>query len=93
MWGYYGSKSKVANKYPKPIHDKIIEPFAGTAQYSLLYWEKEVHLIEKYEVIVNLWKWLQNCTPNDILGIRRLKFGESTDDFEWDCQEQKDLEP
>jgi len=91
MWGYYGSKSKVANKYPKPIYDKIIEPFAGTAQYSLLYWEKEIHLIEKYEVIVNLWKWLQNCTPNDILGIRRLKFGESTDDFQWDCQEQKDL--
>ena len=37
MWGYYGSKSKIASMYPKPMYDKIIEPFAGTAQYSLLH--------------------------------------------------------
>ena len=91
MWGYYGSKSKVVNYYPPPKHDKIIEPFAGTAQYSLLYWDKEIHLIEKYDVIVNLWKWLQKCSKNDILSTRRLKCGENTDDFKWDCQEQKDL--
>jgi hypothetical protein len=91
MWGYYGSKSKVIDKYPPPKYDKIIEPFAGTAQYSLLYWDKEIHLIEKYDVIVNLWKWLQKCSKNDILSTRRLKCGENTDDFKWDCQEQKDL--
>jgi hypothetical protein len=47
--------------------------------------------LEKYDVIVNLWKWLQKCSEKDILGIRQLRFGESTDDFKWDCQEQKDL--
>jgi len=91
MWGYYGSKSKVINKYPPPRHPKIIEPFAGTAQYSLKYWDNEVLLIEKYSVITNIWKWLQTCSPSDILGIRKLKFGESTDDFIWSCQEEKDL--
>lgn len=91
MWGYYGSKSKVVTKYPAPRFSKIIEPFAGTAQYSLLYWDREVHLVEKYETLVNLWKWLQKCSREDILSTRRLKFGESTDDFEWDCQERKDL--
>jgi hypothetical protein len=91
MWGYYGSKSKVAGKYPVPRYSKIIEPFAGTAQYSLLYWDREVHLIEKYELLVNLWKWLQKCSKEDVLSTRRLKFGESTDNFEWDCQERKDL--
>ncbi len=91
MWGYYGSKSKIANKYPIPIFDTIIEPFAGTAQYALLHWDKKVILIEKYNVICNLWKWLQTCSKNDILNIRQLKCGENTNNFEWDCQEQKDL--
>lgn len=91
MWGYYGSKSKIVKRYPRPEYSKIVEPFAGTAQYSLLYWDRDVLLIEKYDVIVNLWKWLQICSKKDILGIRRLKFGESTDNFKWDCQEQKDL--
>ena len=91
MWGYYGSKSKIIDKYPEPKFDTIVEPFAGTSQYALRYWEKSVILIEKYEVITNLWKWLQKCSENDILSTRQLKWGESTDDFDWDCQEQKDL--
>jgi site-specific DNA-adenine methylase len=91
MWGYYGSKSKIINYYPTPKFETIIEPFAGTAQYALKYWDKQVILIEKYNVICNLWKWLQRCSKQDILSIRQLKYGESTDDFNWDCQEQKDL--
>lgn len=91
MWGYYGSKSKIISKYPAPIYNTIIEPFAGTAQYALKYWDKEIILIEKYDVICNLWKWLQKCSEKDILTIRQLKYGESTDNFQWDCQEQKDL--
>lgn len=78
-------------KFQYPKFDTIVEPFAGTAQYSLKYWDKKVILIEKYNVICDLWKWLQQCTKKDILSIRQLKCGENTDDFEWDCQEQKDL--
>ena len=62
MWGYFGSKSKIIDKYPKPNYTTIIEPFAGTAQYSLRYWENDVFLYEKYDVIVKLWKWLQICS-------------------------------
>ncbi|MFN9112477.1 MAG: hypothetical protein ACK5XN_20620 [Bacteroidota bacterium] len=91
MWGYYGSKAKIVSKYPAPLFDTIIEPFAGTAQYALRYWDKKVILVEKYSLICNLWKWLQKCSKEDILAIRQLKYGESTDDFTWDCQEQKDL--
>ena len=78
MWGYYGSKSKIVKHYPEPQFDTIIEPFAGTAQYSLKYWDKNVILLEKYDVIVNLWKWLQQCSKEDVLGIRQLKYGECT---------------
>lgn len=91
MWGYYGSKSKIVNKYPAPKYDVIIEPFAGTAQYSLKYFEKDILLIEKYDVIVNLWRWLQQCSPGDILSLPRLKEGENVDDFHFDCLEAKHL--
>lgn len=89
MWGYYGSKSKIVNKYPEPEYSKIIEPFAGTAQYSLKYWDRDVLLIEKYDVIVKLWKWLQQCSKQDVIGLPRLKCGENVDDFKWDCEEAK----
>jgi site-specific DNA-adenine methylase len=78
MWSYYGAKTKLAHHYPTPKHDLIIEPFAGSARYALRYWEREVLLYDKYEVIVKLWKWLQQCSPNDILKLPDLKKGDDT---------------
>jgi len=89
MWGYYGSKSKVVGNYPAPLEDTIIEPFAGTAQYALKYHDKRVILYDSYELIIKLWKWLQSCSPCDIRGIRRLKYGENVDSFTWSCEEEK----
>lgn len=37
IFGYYGSKSKIAQHYPSPWFDTIIEPFAGSAAYSARY--------------------------------------------------------
>jgi len=91
MWGYYGSKSKIVTRYPPPLHGKIIEPFAGTAQYALYYWEREVLLLDKYDVIVNLWKWLQRCTAKDILETPHLRPDQKVEDLEWDCEERKHL--
>lgn len=89
MWSYYGSKANIAHRYPKPQYDKIYEPFAGTAKYSLLHFEKEVILIDKYPVVINLWKFLQSCSPNDILKLNlNLKAGERIDTLKWDCEEQ-----
>lgn len=89
MWGYYGSKSKIIKYYPQPKFNLIIEPFAGTAQYALEHFENDVILLDKYDVVVRLWKWLQQCSKSDILETRRLKFKENVDDFEWDCEERK----
>lgn len=72
MWSYYGSKSKIVDRYPPPKYGKIIEPFAGSARYALKYWQKDVLLIDKDETIVNLWKWLQTQTPSDILGLPNM---------------------
>lgn len=71
MWSYYGAKTNIVHLYPKPKHDKIIEPFAGTARYALRYFDRDVLLVDKYEVIVKIWKWLQQCSPGDILRYQR----------------------
>lgn len=81
MFSYYGSKSKIVKYYPKPIHDKIIEPFAGSARYSLEYWEKDILLVDKYKVIVDIWHYLQRASEKDILGLPRLKPNEDIENF------------
>lgn len=81
MISYYGSKSKLVNLYPKPIKNKIIEPFAGSARYSLKYWDKDVFLIDKYEPIIKMWHWLQQATEKDLDNLPILKYGESLSDF------------
>lgn len=89
MFSYYGSKSKVVTKYPKPIHQRIIEPFAGSARYALEYFWLEVTLVEKYPVVASIWKYLQKCSQKDIMSLPKMKAGESTDNFKFDCQEAK----
>jgi len=62
MFSYYGSKSKIVHLYPTPKHSKIIERFAGSARYSLLYFEKEITVIEKFDKVYKIWKYLQEAT-------------------------------
>lgn len=88
MFSYYGSKSKVVHLYPRPKFDKIIEPFAGSARYSLKYFDRDVLLVDKYEVIVKIWKWLQKASPKDILSLPDLKLGDKIDRKDFDCIEQ-----
>jgi site-specific DNA-adenine methylase len=89
MWSYYGSKSKVINLYPPPKFGKVIEPFAGSARYALKYFDRDVLLVDKYDVIVKIWKWLQVCSPNDILKLPRLKPDQTLNDFTFDCDEAR----
>lgn len=89
MWSYYGSKTNVVHLYPAPAFDKIIEPFAGTARYALRYFDRDVLLVDKYEVIIKIWKWLQQCSPGDVLGLPRFKQGQNINEFSYDCDEQR----
>jgi len=91
MWSYYGRKSRVVKYYPKPIHDTIIEPFAGTACYSLHEnnWEKDVILVDKYDVIIRIWQYLQNSKPEDILKLPDMFKGDKVDNFKQLIDEEK----
>lgn len=91
MWSYYGAKTNIVDHYPTPKFDKIIEPFAGTARYALKYFERDVLLVDKYDVIVKIWKWLQQCSPSDIIGLPRFKTGENINDHEYNCIEERYL--
>jgi len=75
MFSYYGSKSKIVDYYPPPKHKKIIEPFAGSARYSLKYWQNDVTIVDKFKNVIDVWKWLQQCSKNDILGLPKLVKG------------------
>jgi hypothetical protein len=88
MFSYYGSKSKIVDYYPPPKHKRIIEPFAGSARYSLKYWQNDVLLVDKYPVIIGIWKWLQECSKNDILKLPILKAGDKINRDDFDCIEQ-----
>ena len=76
MFSYYGSKSKVVDLYPSPKFGKIIEPFAGSARYSLKYFDRDVLLVDKYQVIVDVWHYLQQASEADILKLPKPAIGD-----------------
>jgi len=83
MWSYYGSKSKIVAYYPNSKYGTIIEPFAGTAQYSLYgnNWKKKVILYDKYPIIINVWKYLINANPEKILALPNIEDGATVDNY------------
>lgn len=89
MFSYYGSKSKIVDLYPSPKFDRIIEPFAGSARYSLKWFDRDILLVDKYQVIVDVWHYLQQASEKDILGLpRSLKETDNLDNFNLGPQEK-----
>lgn len=81
MMMYFGSKCRMAAKYPEPLHDKIIEPFAGGAGYSLLHYRRKVKLYEKSPQVVAVWKFMIESGPEDILALPIVEPGEVVSDM------------
>jgi hypothetical protein len=70
FFSYYGSKSKIAHLYPSPKYSTIVEPFAGAANYALRHHHRDVILVEKYDKVYSLWKWLiEDATQAKIQSI------------------------
>lgn len=65
FWKYYGGKWRAAPKYPSPMFQTIVEPFAGAAGYSLRYPHLRVILIEKYAVIAEMWRYLIGVSESE----------------------------
>jgi site-specific DNA-adenine methylase len=88
MFSYYGSKSKIVDYYPPPKYKKIIEPFCGSARYSVKYFENDVLLLDKYDVIVGIWEYLIKANKKDILSLPNLDKGQKVDDFNLSKEEK-----
>lgn len=66
---YYGGKYSTAHHYPRPLHSTIIEPFAGAAGYALHYPMYDVILIEKYEKLAAIWRYLIKVSEDELIAI------------------------
>jgi hypothetical protein len=65
LFSYFGSKWRIALKYPKP-RAKIVEMFAGSACYACRYPDHDVTLIERDPKIAAVWRYLIR-TPADAI--------------------------
>ncbi len=73
FFSFYGGKWRAAPHYPTPTHSTIVEPFAGSAGYSVRYPDRQVILVDRDPHIVGTWRYLINATESEILALP-LKF-------------------
>lgn len=67
-FAYYGAKHGLARRYPTPRHDVVVEPFAGSAAYSVHHAARIGHaiLIDADEKVVELWREMQRMSAADV---------------------------
>jgi site-specific DNA-adenine methylase len=91
IFSYYGGKKKIIDAYPSPTYDTIIEPFAGSAIYSLTYfYTKNIVLNDIYPTLFGIWNYLVEASHEQILNLPRLNLGDNLNDFDL-TQEERDL--
>ena len=88
FFSYYGSKWRIAPKYPVPLQDIIVEPFAGSAGFSLRYPQKKVLLLDVDSKICGVWDYLIKASEGEILSLPVLRREDHLDDSPL-TQEQK----
>lgn len=52
-----------------PKHTRIIEPFAGSARYSLLHFENDVLLCDLSDYVYKVWCYLLEASEADVLSL------------------------
>lgn len=78
---FYGGKYRAARHYPRPARTQIIEPFAGSAGYSVNHSSAEVWLNDIDPVITGTWTYLINVSEKDILNLPDLNHDQTVDDL------------
>lgn len=86
---YFGGKWRIAPRYPAPVHDTIVEPFAGSAGYSLRYPDRRIVLCEKDPLLAALWRWLTRVNSSEILSLPNIGNDQTIDDLVGVSQEAR----
>jgi len=68
---HFGSKARLAAILPPPRYPVIIEPFAGSAAYSVQHAtpKHDVLLFDTDERVCIVWDYLINASPADIMAL------------------------
>ena len=67
---YFGAKHKSISRYPRPSHDLIVEPFAGSAAYATRHGAgKRVVLCDLDDAVCGVWDYLIRASEQDILSL------------------------
>jgi len=91
MIPYFGSKKSLAKLYPLPVHDTIIEAFSGMANYSQLYYERNVVLYDINRQICGIWRYLIDASPKDVLSLPKVKQIDRIDNYKSLCSAERDI--
>ena len=61
------------------MYDTIIEPYAGSAGYSLNHCDKAVGLYDANLLVTDLWRWIIQDATSDLVREIPLHLTEGTD--------------
>ena len=79
---YYGSMWNRARYYPAPAHDVVIEPFAGSAGYSLFYDCRRVDLFDVDPIVCGVWDYLLTAEPDELMALPEMpEVGDNVDNY------------
>ena len=66
VFGYFGTKLRMAPLYGPPRRTIVCEPFAGSAGYSVHYEPEKAILIDKNKYVVQAWDWYLGTSQSEI---------------------------
>lgn len=78
---FYGGKWRAAPLYEPPRYETIVEPFAGSAGYSLRYPARRVVLVERDPLIAATWRYLLGVSAAEILGLPDIRMDQTVSDL------------
>ena len=82
FFSFYGGKWRDTPKhFPSPEFETIVEPFAGSAGYSVRYPDHDVVLCDIDPIIASVWQYLIEVKPDEILSLPGLQPGQTVDDL------------
>lgn len=86
---FFGSKWRTVSLYPSPQHQTIVEPFAGSASYSVVHHDRNVILYDADPCIIGTWDYLIKVSPSDILRLPNIGVHDHLDYLPRLCQEER----
>jgi hypothetical protein len=87
---FFGGKWRLAPKYPSPTYPTIIEPFAGSAGYSVRYNAPRVILLDADPAIIGVWHYLIGASEREVLALPDVAHDRTVSDYGL-CPEARDF--